>query len=131
MSDKPKVLFKVTVNINNRRINSRMDEFVSKLLPLVKQQIYKGSYPFTPYLGGDLCDSAQASAQDSTPYLIYNIVYAKYQYYADGRAPEDFPGRTKNTHPNASCLWVDKDLSAGGREEINRLIKDAPQILRF
>lgn len=123
--------FHVTVNINNRRINNRMDEFLSKLLPMVKQQVYKGAYPYTPFLNGDLVNSADASSKDSTPYLVYNIAYAKYQYYADGRAPQDFPGRTKNVHPNATCLWVERYLAAGGRGEIMRLIQDAPQILRF
>lgn len=123
--------FKVSVSINTAQINGRTEKFLEKLYPLVKQQIYKGAYPFTPYLGGDLADSADASSKDSTPYLVYNIVYAKRQYYADGLAPKDFAGRTKNVHPLATCLWVDKYLNAGGRAEIKKLIENSPQILRF
>lgn len=123
--------FRVDVNINDQRIANRMDEFLSKLLPMVKQQVYKGAYQYTPYLNGDLVNSADASSKDSTPCLVYNIAYAKYQYYAGGRAPNDFPGRTKNVHPLATCLWVERYLAGGGMDEIQRLIADAPQILRF
>ena len=128
MSD---VRVKVKVDINTARINGRLDEFKKKLYPMVKQQVYKGAYKYTPYLNGDLCDSADASSKDITPYLIYNIVYAKYQYYAGGLAPRDFPNRTRFTHPLASCLWVDKYMSAGGKQEISELLKRAPEILRF
>lgn len=124
--------FRVDVNINDQRIANRMDEFLSKLLPMVKQQVYKGAYKYTPYLNGDLVDSADASSKDSTPYLVYNIAYAKYQYYADGRAPHsDFPGRTKFPHPLATCMWVERYLAAGGRDDIQRVIEDAPQTLGF
>ena len=117
--------------IDYDRINGRLDEFKHKLYPMVKQQVYKGAMKYTPFLNGDLMNSADASARDSTPYLIYNIAYARYQYYANGLAPQDFAGRTKFTHPLASCLWVDKYLSAGGRQDINFLLENAAQILRF
>lgn len=117
--------------IDYDRINGRLDDFKHKLYPMVKQQIYKGAMKYTPFLNGDLMNSADASARDSTPYLIYNIAYARYQYYANGLAPDDFKGRTKFTHPLASCLWVDKYLSAGGRQDINFLLENAAQILRF
>lgn len=128
MSD---VRVKVKVDINTIRIQGRLEEFKRKLYPMVKTQVYKGAFKYTPFLNGDLVNSGNASAMDSTQYLIYNIAYAKYQYYANGMAPEDFPGRTKVTHPLASCLWIDKYMSAGGREDINHLLKNAPQILRF
>lgn len=120
------------VNMNYNRINNRMDSFKKALYPAIKTQLYMGSTPYTPYLGGDLMDSAQASAADSTQYLIYNCSYAKYQYYANGGAPTtDFPGRTKTIHTLASMMWVDMYLSAGGKADIAKICKDAPKTLRF
>lgn len=120
------------VYINRSRIRGRTDEFKKALYRAVKTQIYVGSTPYTPYLGGDLMDSGQASAYDETNQLVYNIAYAKYQYYANGGAPmRDFPGRTKTIHTLASMMWVDEYLSAGGRRDIDIICRDAPTVLRF
>ena len=123
--------FNVNVNIDESRINARLDSFKKKLYPAVKQQVYKGSMRYTPYLDGNLQDSADASSRDSTPQLVYNIVYARYQYYANGLAPNDFPGRTKETHPLASCLWIEKYMAAEGKTDIPYLCEHAPELLRF
>ena len=120
------------VNINRNRINGRLEEFKEKLYPAVKQQVKAGSDQYTPYLGGDLMDSADPSAHDHTPYLVYDIAYAKYQFYANGGAPEsDFPNRTRTTHPLASMMWTDMYISAGGDRDIQRICDDAPRVLRF
>lgn len=119
------------IYINSSRIEQRLDNFKKKLYPMLKQQIYKGSTKYCPYLSGDLQNSAQPSSVDETPYLVYNEPYARYQYYANGNAPQDFAGRTKNVHPLASCLWVEKYLATGGKQDIQLLCDTAPQILRF
>ena len=125
------IAFKVHCKIGQTRINQRLDDFKKKLYPAIKTQIYKGSIPYTPYLDGNLQDSAQPSSTDPTPYLIYNIVYARYQYYADGLAPADFPGRTIETHPLAQCLWIEKYMSVDGKTDIPYICANAPQLLRF
>ena len=121
----------VRVNINVDKINERMNEFKGRLNASIKTQIYKGTVPFTPYLTGALQTSAYLSSIDTTKYLVYNVEYAKYQYYANGLAPQDFAGRTKDTHPLASCLWVDKYLDQGGKHDIQAICDVAPQVLRF
>lgn len=122
----------IRITLNRPRINRRMEQFKSKLYPAVKQQLKKGSDPFTPYLGGDLMDSAEASAHDSTPYLVYDIVYARYQFYANGGAPErDFPNRTRTTHPLASMMWTDMYLKSGGNRDLQFICDNAADLLRF
>jgi len=121
---------KTTLDLHG--IEQRLETFKDRLYPLVKQRIKAGSDPFTPYVDGGLMDSAKASAVDSTPYLVYNIVYAKYQYYANGGAPDyDFAGRTRDKHPQATMMWVDAYLSSGGKGDIKRLCQDAPRLLKF
>lgn len=123
---------RIRVNIDHARINRRMGSFKDKLYPALKQQLKKGADPFTPYLGGDLMDSAEASAHDSTPDLIYDIVYAKYQFYADGGAPDhDFEHRTRTVHPMATMMWTDYYLKAGGKQDLQYILDNAPQLLRF
>lgn len=121
------------VHIDTAALNGRMQAFKTRLYPAVKTQIYKGAYPFTPYVetSGSLAESAFPSSVDSTPYLVYNIVYARYQYYANGLAPADFPGRTKTAHPLATCLWVDEYLKQGGKQDIQAICDNAPTLLRF
>ena len=121
------------VHIDTSALKGRMQRFEQKLYPAVKTQIYKGAYKFTPYVenSGTLAESAYPSSVDSTPYLVYNVIYARYQYYADGKAPADFPGRTKTAHPLAQCLWVEAYLDQGGRQDIQRVCDDAPTLLRF
>ena len=121
----------VRVNINVDKINERMNEFKGRLNASIKTQIYKGAVPFTPYLTGALQTSAYLSSIDTTKYLVYNVEYARYQYYANGLAPQDFAGRTKDTHPLASCLWVEKYLGQGGKQDIQAICDVAPQVLRF
>ena len=122
---------KVKVDVNYRGIQQRLDTFKGRLYASVKTQIYKGSIPFTPYLTGELQTSAYPSSIDTTRYLVYNVEYARYQYYANGLAPQDFAGRTKDTHPLASCLWVEKYLGQGGKQDIQAICDVAPQVLRF
>lgn len=119
------------VHIDTAALNGRMQAFKSRLYPAIKTQIYKGAYPFTPFVTGSLVESAFPSSVDSTPYLVYNIVYARFQYYANGLAPADFPGRTKETHPLACCLWVDAYLNQGGRQDIQAICDNASTLLRF
>lgn len=121
----------IRVTVNTSRINHRLQGLLQQVYPMVKQQICKGSTPYCPYLTGDLQRSAQPSSVDPTPYLIYNIVYARYQYYANGMAPADFAGRTKNVHPLAQCLWVDTYLNSGGRRDIALLCNHPDRYLRF
>ena len=123
----------IKVNIDNQRINNRLSAFTEKLYPAIKQQIKKGADRYTPHLSGDLQDSADPSARDSTQYLIYDVPYAKYQYYANGGAPtNDFPNRTRTFNPDASMLWVEKYRKGGGDDEIQRCICDnAAKILKF
>lgn len=123
---------RVRVNINHTRINRRMGSFKDKLYPALKMQLKKGSDQFTPYLGGDLMDSAEPSAHDSTPHLVYDIVYAKYQFYANGGAPNrDFTHRSRTTHPLATMMWTDFYLKAGGDRDLQYICDNAPQLLRF
>lgn len=119
------------VHIDSAALKGRMQSFKSRLYPAVKTQIYKGAYPFTPYVTGTLAESAFPSSVDSTQYLVYNCVYARRQYYADGLAPADFPGRSKATHPLATCLWVDEYLKQGGKQDIQTICDNAPTLLRF
>lgn len=121
----------VKVTINTKSIDKRLNNFRGKINASVKTQIYRGSMPFTPYLTGALQTSAYNSSVDSGNLLIYDIEYARYQYYAAGMAPADFPHRTRDPHPLASCLWVDKYLNQGGRQEVQTICDVAPQILRF
>ena len=122
----------VRVQIDNSRIDRRMEAFKDMLYPAVKQQIKKGSDDFTPYLGGDLMDSADPSAHDMTPYLVYDIVYAQYQFYANGGAPaKDFEHRSRGTHPNATMMWTDAYLSAGGNRDIQYLLDHPGDLIRF
>ena len=122
----------VDVRIDRSHISRRMDSFLEKLYPTVKQQVKAGSDRYTPYHNGDLMDSADPSAHDSTPYLVYDIKYAKYQFYAGGGAPErDFPNRDRSTHPEASMMWTDCYLRAGGQIDIQRICDNAPRLLRF
>lgn len=121
----------VSVHIDTNALQGRMQSFLTRLYPAIKTQIYKGAYKYTPYVSGTLAESAFPSSVDNTPYLIYNCVYARNQYYANGLAPADFPGRTKDTHPLACCLWVDAYLDQGGRQDIQAICDNAPQILRF
>ena len=109
-----------------------MGSFKDKLYPALKMQLKKGSDQFTPYLGGDLMDSAEASAHDNTPYLVYDIVYAKYQFYANGGAPyRDFAHRSRTTHPLATMMWTEFYLKAGGDRDLQYICDNAPQLLRF
>ena len=119
------------VHIDSAALKGRMQSFKSRLYPAVKTQIYKGAYPFTPYVTGTLAESAFPSSVDSTQYLVYNCVYARRQYYADGLAPADFSGRSKATHPLATCLWVDEYLKQGGKQDIQTICDNAPTLLRF
>ena len=119
------------VHIDTSALNGRMQAFKTRLYPAIKTQIYKGAYPFTPYVTGSLAESAFPSSVDSSPYLVYNIVYARYQYYANGLAPADFPGRTKETHPLACCQWVDEYLKQGGKQDLQAICDNAPTLLRF
>lgn len=119
------------VHIDSAALKGRMQSFKSRLYPAVKTQIYKGAYPFTPYVTGTLAESAFPSSVDSTQYLVYNCVYARRQYYADGLAPADFPGRSKATHLLATCLWVDEYLKQGGKQDIQTICDNAPTLLRF
>lgn len=119
------------VHIDSAALKGRMQSFKSRLYPAVKTQLYKGAYPFTPYVTGTLAESAFPSSVDSTQYLVYNCVYARRQYYADGLAPADFPGRSKATHPLATCLWVDEYLKQGGKQDIQTICDNAPTLLRF
>jgi hypothetical protein len=119
------------VHIDTSALKGRMQAFESRLYPAIKTQIYKGAYPFTPYVTGTLAESAFPSSVDSTQYLVYNCVYARRQYYADGLAPADFPGRSKATHPLATCLWVDEYLKQGGKQDIQTICDNAPTLLRF
>nr|DAP46674.1 MAG TPA: Minor capsid protein [Caudoviricetes sp.] len=122
----------IRVTIDYNRINNRMEQFKDKLYPAVKQQLKKGADTFTPYLGGDLMDSADPSAHDSTPYLVYDIRYARYQFYANGGAPDhDFPHRTRTVHPLASMMWTDVYLKAGGARDLQYIVDNAPQLLNF
>ena len=128
----------IKVKIKTNRINRRLKDFMKQVYPMVKQQIYKGAMDYTPWLDHNLIDSAQPSSVDPTPYLIYNIVYARYQYYVGKRGEEkappdtnDFPGRTKIYHPLAQCMWVDKYLDTGGRRDIARLCQHPDRYLRF
>lgn len=125
------IKFNVKVSIDKDRLGDRLDAFKRALYPAIKQQIYKGAMKYTPYLDGNLQDSADPSAHDPTPYLVYNIVYAQYQYYANGLAPLDFKGRTKETHPLAQCLWVDVYMNAGGKTDIAYICQNAGRLLRF
>ena len=119
------------VDINTTGINSRLNEFIGNLNASIKTQIYRGAIPFTPYLTGAMQTSAYSSSVSKDEYLIYNVTYARYQYYANGLAPADFAGRTKNPHPLASCLWVDKYLNQGGMQDIQAICDVAPVVLRF
>lgn len=129
------IKFNVKVSIDKDRIGDRLDAFKAKLYPAIKQQIYKGAMKYTPYLDGNLQDSADPSAHDPTPYLVYNIEYAHYQYYANGLAklnpPQDFPNRYRLEHPLAQCLWVQTYIDAGGRADIQNICKNAGTLLRF
>lgn len=122
----------VSVHIDRNRLNGRLEAFKDKLYPAVKQQLKKGSDDYTPYLGGDLMDSAEPSAHDSTPYLIYDIKYAKYQFYANGGAPtKDFEHRSRGTHPKATMMWTDAYLKAGGDNDIQYILDHSGSLLRF
>ena len=122
----------VRVQIDNNRINGRLEAFEGMLCSAVKQQVKKGSDDFTPYLGGDLMDSADPSAHDMTPYLVYDIVYGQNQFYANGGAPtKDFEHRSRGTHPNATMMWVDAYLSAGGNRDIQYLLDHPGDLIRF
>lgn len=122
----------IRVTLDRSRINRRLDQFKDKLYPALKQQIKKGSDPYTPRLGGGLKDSANASSTDPTPHLVYDIIYAKYQFYANGGAPErDFPNRTRTENPLATMMWTDEYMSAGGKRDIQYICENAPRLLRF
>ena len=122
----------IRITLNRPRINRRMEQFKSKLYPAVKQQLKKGSDPFTPYLGGGLSDSANSSSVDSTPYLVYDIVYARYQFYANGGAPErDFPNRSRIKNPLASMMWTDMYLKSGGNRDLQFICDNAAELLNF
>lgn len=122
----------VKTQLNLSHIEKRLDTFKDRLYPMIKQRIKAGADPYTPYVDGGLMDSAKSSAVDSTEYLVYNIKYAKYQYYANGGAPDrDFEGRTRDKHPQATMMWVGAYLDSGGKAEIQRLCKGAPKLLNF
>lgn len=122
----------VNAHIDTARIAGRMEEFKKKLYPAVKQRLKAGSDRYTPYLGGDLMDSADPSAHDDTPNLVYDIAYAQYQFYANGGAPQkDFDHRSRGTHPEATMMWTDAYLSAGGKNDIQYILDHANELLRF
>ncbi len=119
------------VEIDTEKIRKRMEEFQGNLNASIKSQIYRGAIPYTPYLTGALQTSAYSSSVDKSEFLIYNIKYARYQYYANGLAPGDFPNRNRNPHLLASCLWVNKYLNQNGKADIQAICDVAPIVLRF
>jgi len=105
----------VNVVIDVGKLLDKVLRVEDQLYPLLKIQLKAGSDPYTPYKDGALMGSADVSSKTNDPYLTYDIIYARYQYFTA-------PHKSPDVHPLATTHWVETYLAAGGREDLQRVV---------
>lgn len=71
--------FKVVIDTN--AINDRYSAKKKKARMMLKNEVVKDCEPFVPMLSGSLKNSPMPSIGADDSYIIYNSLYARYQYY--------------------------------------------------
>lgn len=80
----------VTVTVNTARLSTRFKEGKQLAEKMLAEQVKNDSEPFVPKQEGTLRDSATIQQDSDGTSVVYEQIYAAYQYYgirADGSHP--------------------------------------------
>ncbi|MGI5898634.1 MAG: minor capsid protein [Christensenellales bacterium] len=69
------------VRFEQKDLDDRLEQMKRAFLPQMKAEIESGCAPYVPYKTGALLNSSKGSAAAPDEHLIYDIHYAKAQYY--------------------------------------------------
>lgn len=98
-------------------LKSKIEKMAEKSQAMLKQEVAKGCEKYVPAdYNMILTRSVQASIDTKDSYLIYNVPYARRQYYSA-------PNKSKDIHPDATMQWFEKWKQADGKATIERIKK--------
>ena len=89
-----------SVKFDTTKCAGRLQDVIEKRQKLLDQQVAFDSNYYCPEAEGDLKDSVLQSAREGKGVLVWDIEYAKKQYY-------EMPNKSKDRNPNARGHWFD------------------------
>lgn len=98
----------VSVQLNRAHLTARMRAGKDAAGPVLCRQILDDCRPFTPHDQGTLEDSGRVEVMDDAWAVVWDTVYAAYQYY--GCWPDGshvIVNHDRNINARATTLWVE------------------------
>lgn len=115
----------VEVDFNKAKVHSRLLRANKMAQIWLDNEVLKDSAPYIPRLTGALEQSGPAGTKIGSGEVIYNSVYARYQYYGKvmvGKAPKTVTNKdlqySKQAHPAAGRMWFETSKAANTRKWI-------------
>ena len=71
----------IKTEIDSKRISAQMDQRVRKGRMMLKSEIARDCSPYLPFANGYLEKSVNRSIGKDDPYLVWDIIYARFLYY--------------------------------------------------
>jgi hypothetical protein len=88
------------VDLDESRLASRLEQRLNVAQALIDQQAMKDSNLFAPEDVGTLQDSVLLGSRPGTGVLVWDVSYAKNQYYEN-------PNKSKDKNPRAQMKWFE------------------------
>lgn len=71
----------IKTEIDSKRISAQMDQRVRRGRMMLKSEIARDCSPYLPFAQGHLEKSVNHSIGRDDPYLVWDIIYARFLYY--------------------------------------------------